>query len=69
MQINNTIKYVFLGTAIFFQLYLAYASTLYLAWGSLSFYLVALTAVASVIVISYYVCVVSEQDKVNESGH
>jgi len=64
MQINKTIKYVFLATAIFFQLYLAYASTLYLAWGSPSFLLVVLTAVASVIVIIYYVCVVFEQDKV-----
>ena len=62
MPINKTIKYVFLATAVFFQLYLAYASTLYFAWNSPSFLLVALTAVVSTIVIVYFVCVVFERE-------
>jgi hypothetical protein len=62
MPINKTIKTIFLAFAIFFQFYLAYASTLYLAWGSPSFLLVVLTAVASVVAIIYYVCIVFERD-------
>lgn len=64
MPINKTIKIIFLAVAIFFQFYLAYASTLYLAWGSPSFLLVVLTAVVSVIAIIYYVCVVFERENV-----
>jgi hypothetical protein len=64
MPINKTIKTIFLAFAIFFQFYLAYASTLYLAWGSPAFLLVVLTAVVSVIAIIYYSCVVFEREKV-----
>lgn len=63
MPINKTIKYVFLAGAVFFQLYLAYASTIYFEWNSSSFLLVALIALVSIIVIVYYVCVVSEREK------
>ena len=63
MPINKTIKTIFLATAIFFQLYLAYASMLYFAWNSSSFLLVVLTAVVSVIAIVYFVCVVFEREE------
>jgi hypothetical protein len=57
MPIHKPIKYVFLSIAVFFQLYLAYASTLYLEVGSGSFLLVLFTAVLSVFAILYFVCV------------
>ena len=64
MPINKTIKTLFLAIAIFFQFYLVYASTLYLTWRSTSFLVVVLTAVASVIAITSYVCVVCERNKI-----
>ncbi|GAB6908921.1 hypothetical protein DESC_810019 [Desulfosarcina cetonica] len=62
MPINKTIKYLYLCLAAFFQLYLAYAATLYLKIDSLSFGLVVLTAVCSVAAIAYYICVVFEKE-------
>ncbi|MFH0728698.1 MAG: hypothetical protein V2B19_20485 [Pseudomonadota bacterium] len=64
MPIHKPIKYVFLAIAVFFQLYLAYASTLYLAVTSGSFLLVVLTALLSVFAILYFVCVVFERQDI-----
>ncbi|BBO81096.1 hypothetical protein DSCO28_16620 [Desulfosarcina ovata subsp. sediminis] len=61
MPINKTIKYLYLSLAVFFQLYLAYAATLYLKVKSLSFGLVVLTALCSAVVIGYYICVAFER--------
>ena len=61
MPINKKIKYLYLGFAVFFEFYLAYASTLYLDVASRSFAFVALTAVCSVAAISYYICTVFER--------
>jgi hypothetical protein len=65
MPINKTIKYVFLSIAVFFQMYLAYASTLYLKVTSGSFHLVLLTALLSVFAICYFVCVVFERQDIH----
>lgn len=62
MHVNRVIKYVYLALASGFQLYLAYASTLYLEVASLSFALVVLTAIASVAIIGYYILVRYEQE-------
>ena len=62
MHTNKAIKYVYLALAIGFQLYLAYASTLYLEVGSASFALVVLTAIASAAMIGYYILVRYEQE-------
>lgn len=57
MPINKAIQYIYLAGAVFFQLYLAYASTLYFEWTSVSFVLVAMTALISVGFISYYILI------------
>ena len=67
IPVNKTIKYVFLGVAIFFQLYLAYASTLYLEPGSGAFWLVVFTALLSVAVICYFICVVFERQNKDDN--
>jgi hypothetical protein len=64
MPIHKPIKYVFLAIAVFFQLYLAYASTLYLEVTSGSFLLVLFTALISVFAICYFVCVVFEKQDI-----
>ncbi len=62
MNTNKVIKYVYLALSCGFQLYLAYASTLYLEVGSLSFSLVVLTAIASAAIIGYYILVRYEKE-------
>lgn len=62
MPVNKTIKYLYLGLAVFFQVYLAYAATLYLEIGSLGFILVAITTACSVAAISYYIGIVFERE-------
>ncbi len=62
MPINRIIKYLYLGVALFFQFYLAYASTLYLEVRSLSFFLVVTTAICSAIIISYYILIRFEKE-------
>jgi len=61
MHINKVIKYVYLAVACSFQLYLAYASTLYLEVGSFSFALVVVTAIASAVIIGYYILITYER--------
>jgi hypothetical protein len=61
MPVNKTIRNIYLTAASFFQLYLAFASTLYIEWRSFSFLLVALTTAATIFVIIYF-CVSSERE-------
>lgn len=60
--INQALKYLFLAFSNLFQLYLAFASTIYHDWFSPSFWVVAITAVVSIILITYFVCVVYERN-------
>lgn len=62
MPINRAIQYIYLAGAVFFQLYLAYASTLYFEWTSVSFFIVAMTGLISVVSISYYILIAYKLD-------
>ena len=66
MRISKVIKYVYLAVACGFQLYLAYASTLYLEVGSFSFALVVLTAITSAVIIGYYILITYERANSND---
>jgi len=61
MQINKYLKYGYLTGACIFQLYLAFASILYLDWRSYSFAIVLVLAICSVATIGVYILVKYER--------
>jgi hypothetical protein len=67
MPINKALKYSFMGFSVFFQIYLAYAATLYLEVLSFSFGFVSITALCSITVLVYYISVGYE--KKNKFNH